>query len=205
MNTTENSDFNFVVGGSLSPDAMCYVERQADQDFYQGLKEGEFCYVFNSRQTGKSSLRNRTERRLKAEGYACAAIDLTTIGTTLSLEQWYATIIMSIATSFELEFQFTPWWRERELLSPVNKLSQFIEKVLLAQVEQNIVIFIDEIDGVLSLYFPTDDFFAFIRSCYNRRAEQPEFNRLTFALLGVAVPSDLIQDVKQTPFNIGRS
>ena len=77
--------------------------------------------------------------------------------------------------------------------------------MLLRQIATNLVIFIDEIDSVLSLNFPTDDFFTFIRACYNQRVDQPAYNRLTFALLGVATPSDLIQDKKRTPFNIGRA
>ena len=67
-----------------------------------------------------------------------------------------------------------------------------------------IVLFIDEIDTVRSLPFSTDEFFAAIRECYNRRSEDLEFQRLTFCLLGVATPSDLIQDTRTTPFNIGR-
>lgn len=42
-----------------------------------------------------------------------------------------------------------------------------------------------------------------IRTCYNQRAEKPIYNRLTFAILGVASPGDLIEDKKLTPFNIG--
>ncbi|MEH2234030.1 MAG: ABC transporter substrate-binding protein [Nostoc sp.] len=64
---------------------------------------------------------------------------------------------------------------------------------------------IDEIDTVLSLDFPTDDFFAFIRSCYNERANNQIYERITFALLGVATPSQLIQDTRRTPFNIGEA
>jgi hypothetical protein len=67
-----------------------------------------------------------------------------------------------------------------------------------------LVIFIDEIDVVRGLPFSTDEFFAGIRECYNRRAEDPEYERLTFCLLGVASPSDLIRDTRLTPFNIGR-
>jgi WD40 repeat protein len=67
-----------------------------------------------------------------------------------------------------------------------------------------LVIFIDEIDAVRSLPFSVDEFFAAIRECYNRRSEDPEFERLTFCLLGVATPSDLIRDPRTTPFNIGR-
>jgi predicted ATPase len=67
-----------------------------------------------------------------------------------------------------------------------------------------LVIFIDEIDMVRGLPFSTDEFFAGIRECYNRRTQDPEFERLTFCLLGVASPADLIRDTRTTPFNIGR-
>src|SRR6185436_17375008 len=46
--------------------------------------------------------------------------------------------------------------------------------------------------------------FAAIRECYNRRSEEPEYGRLTFCLVGVATPADLIRDTRTTPFNIGR-
>jgi hypothetical protein len=67
-----------------------------------------------------------------------------------------------------------------------------------------LVIFVDEIDVVRSLPFSTDEFFAAIRQCYTGRAEDTELQRLTFCLLGVATPSDLIKDVRMTPFNIAR-
>jgi ABC-type branched-subunit amino acid transport system substrate-binding protein len=55
------------------------------------------------------------------------------------------------------------------------------------------------------LDFPTDDFFGFIRFCYNERANNPIYERVTFVLLGVATPSQLIQDTRRTPFNIGEA
>jgi WD40 repeat protein len=69
---------------------------------------------------------------------------------------------------------------------------------------QRLVICLDEIDAVRSLPFTTDEFFAGIRECYNRRSEDATFHRLTFCLLGVFTPSDLIRDTRTTPFNIGR-
>jgi WD40 repeat protein len=91
----------------------------------------------------------------------------------------------------------------REVLSPVQRLSEFIDDVLLIELSQNIVIFIDEIDSIIKIPF-RDDFFAFIRACYNQRVDNPDYQRLTFCLLGVATPSDLIADrTLSTPFNIG--
>ncbi|HIK44727.1 MAG TPA: hypothetical protein IGR64_07525 [Leptolyngbyaceae cyanobacterium M65_K2018_010] len=72
-------------GGSLLPDDPTYVERQADDEFYTALKQGEYGYVLNSRQMGKSSLRARTQQRLEQEGWACATLDLSgDIDTTIS-------------------------------------------------------------------------------------------------------------------------
>jgi hypothetical protein len=206
MSTQPNLSYEYQVGGALEVDAPSYVVRQADDDLYNALKAGKFCYVLNSRQMGKSSLRVQTRRRLEKENVACASIDLTGIGSEdATSDKWYTGIIYELNSNFSLEIDLRTWLREHKEFNPVHRLREFIEQVLLGSVRQDIVIFVDEIDSVLALNFGIDDFFAFLRFCYNQRAEQSEYRRLTFALLGVATPPDLIRDKNRTPFNIGHA
>ncbi|MFN6535508.1 MAG: CHASE2 domain-containing protein [Nostoc sp. EkiNYC01] len=196
----------YIFSGSLPENASTYVTREADAQLYEGLKAGKFCYVLNCRQSGKSSLRVRTMQRFREDGVRCAAVDLSAGGIqNVPPEQWYADLIDTLIDSFELDVDFGDWWEANQLNTLVTRFRKFLEEVLLVEVQENIVIFIDEIDSVLSLNFPTDDFFALIRACYNKRVDNPDYNRLTFCLLGVASPSNLIKDKQRTPFNIGQA
>jgi ABC-type branched-subunit amino acid transport system substrate-binding protein len=195
----------YIFSGNLPPDSPTYVEREADEKLYEALIAGNFCYVLSARQTGKSSLKVRTMQRLKTRGFDCVDIDLSSIGKNITIDQWYAGVIARLAKGVNLpDFNVTTWCNLYREQSAVDRLSKFIEDKLVPH-SQKIVIFVDEIDCVLSdsLKGQLDDFFALIRSCHNERASKPEYAHINFVLLGVATPSDLIADPKITPFNIG--
>jgi WD40 repeat protein len=196
----------YVTGGTLKPGEPSYVERRADTDLFDSILAGEFCYVLTARQMGKSSLMARTATRLEQGGVASAIVDLTQIGSERGAQgaaQWYFGIANKIHQQLKIDAPLRSWWQERADLSSVQRLTDFFRELVLTQYSGRVVIFVDEIDSTIGLPF-ADDFFAALRACFNARATEPEFERLTFVLLGVATPDQLIQDPARTPFNIGR-
>lgn len=196
----------YVTGGTLKPGEPSYVERRADTDLFESILAGEFCYVLTARQMGKSSLMARTAKRLEQAGVASAIVDLTQIGSERGAQgaaQWYFGIANKIHQQLRINVPLRPWWQERSDLSSVQRLTDFFRELVLTHCPGRVVIFVDEIDSTIGLPF-ADDFFAALRACFNARATEPEFERLTFVLLGVATPDQLIQDPTRTPFNIGK-
>jgi len=193
----------YTVGGTVQAGGGLYIVRQADEDMLTLSRAGTFAYVLTSRQVGKSSLMVRTAEQLVKEGIRPVMIDLTGLGSKLTEEAWYLGLLTDISDKLYLDLDVVNWWRSRSQLGATQRLTQFFREVVLTKIAEPIVVFVDEIDSTLGLPF-TDDFYIAIRYFYNSRATVPEFKRLSFVLIGVATPSDLITDPHRTPFNIGQ-
>ncbi len=199
-----NQEEFFQAGGGLHAKSPSYVERDADSTLYDALKKGEFCYVLTARQMGKTSLKNRITNRLRNEGCLVVNIDLSAFGNLLTFEQWYGGLAYRLGEQTNLKNEIDSHFISHSQLGPLQRWMTAITEVVLCHCQGEVIIFIDEIDSVRTLPFNTDEFFAGIRELYNRRSDDPRLYGLTFGLIGVASPADLVQDGKMTPFNIGR-
>jgi WD40 repeat protein len=195
---------HFTIGGAVQAGGGVYIERAADFELLELCRAGTYAYVLAPRQMGKSSLMIHTIGQLTAEGVRSVLIDLQTLGSETSADQWYAGLLAIISGNLGIETDALGWWSSRDHMSYAARLTEFLRNVVLREVAERIVLFVDEVDMTLGLPF-ADDFFGAIRGLYDARAQTPDLARLSFVLIGVASPSELVRDPRRTPFNIGRA
>ena len=201
---SDTSQSFFVAGGTVPPGSPSYIERTADRELLIALIAGEYCYVLNSRQMGKSSLAVRTIVKLNQAGVKTAFVDLTRLGgATVTAEQWYAGLLMETGRALGLRGVAAAHLSETRDVGGTQRYLSFLQEVVLEQIQAPVVVMIDEVDAVRSLPFSTDELFAGLRQLHNARASEPDLSRLTLCLLGAALPTDLIRDPRTTPFNVG--
>ena len=182
-----------------------YIERPADHDLLAALERGEYAYVLSSRQTGKTSLMARTLRKLRYKGCRCAKVDLGGLGTGADPAAWYLGLAVEIAEQIGCPDSFAiDCFARAERRTPIQRFTRFLRE-LLAESPEPLVVFLDEIENFLKLPMRvTDDFLTAVRSLYNDRDREPSYRRLSFCLMGVCTPNELIRDERRTPFNVCR-
>lgn len=191
----------FQAGGTLRPDAPCYIKRRADGELAGCLRRGELCYVLTARQCGKSSLLVRTVRMLRREGRHLVLVDLTALGRELTPLEWYRGLLETCGEQLNQEDELEAAWGELAGRGPSARFFGALERV--ASLNGGLSVCLDEVDYLRSLPFAGDELLAGIRALWNARADRDNAAQVNFCLVGVAAPSDLIRDPLITPFNVG--
>jgi WD40 repeat protein len=191
------------VGGTLNPRRHLYIERPEDATLVELLLEGQYANVLTSRQMGKSSLMVRTAEALIQRGVRCAIVDLAAeLGTPEDPTTYFIGLLNKITRDLRIQLDLRAWWSGRTDETVNQRLMRFFCEVVLEQVCEPVVVFLDEIDSTLKLPW-TDDLFTALRGMHNERPLVPAYERLTFCLIGVAAPNELIKVRRTTPYNVG--
>jgi WD40 repeat protein len=193
------------VGGTVGFGEL-YIERTQDRQVYERLAAGEFCNILTSRQMGKSSLMVRVSRRLQQEKRArISNIDMAgDLGTPRDADAWYVGILDKVALDLGVDEDVETWWTEKGRGTANQRLLQFFREVVKAETDRPVYVFLDEVDATLKLDY-RDDLFTAIRTVYNQRSTVAEYRGLTFCLVGVFSPDELVKDRRTTPYNIAHT
>jgi hypothetical protein len=177
--------------------------RGARTRFFSACCLRQYVNVLTSRQMGKSSLMMHAVHQLDAHGVRWVTIDLASeLGSPPDLDAYYLGLLSKIVRSLRLTLDLKAWWARRETETINQRLLAFFREVVGEQITGPVVIFLDEIDSTLKLPY-TDDLFTAIRGMYNERPLVEAYGRITFCLLGVATPNELITDPRTTAYNVG--
>ncbi len=202
-NEKRNSKF-YVVGGPVQPGRESCILRDSDMQLYARLIEGDYCHVLAPSHEGKTTLMAQTARRLHAEGVRVATIDLAQISSRDpkdDIGRWYYSFAYRIVRELRIRSDMQTWWKERSGLTIMQRLREFFLEVVLADSDEPVVIFIDRIEAALGQVF-AEQLLAAIRACYDARATEPRYRKLTFALLGSVSVGQRVPDGHDSPFDI---
>ena len=194
----------FTVGTPLHAVRTGYVRRAADDVLFETLVAGRYAHVIAPVRSGKSSLVAATAARLENNGFKVAMLDLEQIGTReagTDAGRWYYSVAYRILRQLRIRVDLQSWWQDKSILSNCQRLVEFYSEIVLRNVHERIVVFVDEIQCIEELEF-ADQLLASIRVAHNARATDPEFSRLTFAMLGECDPLSLVDEPEMSPFNI---
>ncbi len=194
----------FSVGLPLHAVRAGYIKRRADDELYRAISRGRCAHVLAPGRSGKSSLIAATAVRLEANGYKVAIVDLEQIGERESGSdsgRWYYNVAYRLLRQLRVRFDLQSWWHDKSVLNNRQRLLAFYSEVLLDSIDESIVIFVDQIQTIENIP-DANQFLASVRAAHNARTTDPDFQRLTFALLGECDPMNLIRDAELSPFHV---
>ncbi|MDR4493697.1 MAG: AAA-like domain-containing protein [Nitrospirales bacterium] len=197
MNLPNNPTYSN--GRTVKARNLQYLPRPADDEVFEYCREGLPAYILTSPQMGKSSILARTAERLKQASCHPIIIDLSQFPLPPQEEEWFKKILFLIENTLDLTEDTFEWWDRHDSEPFPERLTTFVEEVLLTEVPGSVIFLIDEIEQTLTAPFRVD-FFAWLASLYEARANHPIFQRVTFVLCGVATPRQLIPDHSHSLF-----
>lgn len=193
------------IGGAVSPDSPFYIERSSDAEFLQAIRNHEsIILVKGPRQMGKTSMIGRGVKLVNELGYRTTMTDFQKLSTSqlASEDLFYKLISATLAKRLGFQYDFEAEWID--VFGANMNMDNFLRSILESS-DVPLVWFMDEADKLFGVPFASD-FFGLVRSWHNCRATEPNgpWNKLTI-VIGYATEAHLfIQDLNQSPFNVGR-
>lgn len=193
-----------VPGGVVKLDDKFYIERDVDTKLRsQIVKRGTTTTIRASRQTGKTSLLMRGIHHARQQGIKVVFLDFQSFShdQLTSLDIFLYELAMSICDELDLNEDVVEqaWQGAR---SASKKIVRFMEKQVLLTSANPMVLAMDEADSLLQTNF-YKDFFGLLRSWHNRRAAHEMWEKFNMVLVISTEPYLLIDDINQSPFNVG--
>ncbi|MBD2232106.1 AAA-like domain-containing protein [Phormidium tenue] len=193
--------------GSMDTESEFYIERAEDTKALSALqRKGGTVTILGPRQMGKSSLLIRTITQARQQQKRVVFLDFQRLEIAALTEDdlFYRRFCEWMTVSLRLPSQVDTYWDKYKSLGNPLRCTYYVQDYLLAEVNQSIFLAMDEVDKLIAAPF-RDEFFSMLRSWHNERAFEPVWKLLDLAMVTCTEPYQLIQDLNQSPFNVGTS
>ncbi len=189
--------------GTLQIDSLFYVRRDSDEAADACLRQQTPTTIVKApRQMGKSSLLARMHAQAQALGRKSWYLDFQLVdGEHMeNLDTLFRHLARQMRRAFGASLQPRDAWDDDE--GPMGNLTAYLEDAVLAPAQSPVQIIFDGAERVFDRPY-RDNFFATVRGWHNLRSTNPQFKKLALVIGHSATPTLWIQDVNQSPFNVG--
>jgi len=193
--------------GTMAVDSPLYVTRKSDADALTTIgRKGQTLSIKGARQMGKSSLLMRVIDAAFQAGKRVAFIDFQDldIPTLRDADLFFRRFCAGISDQLELEDRTEKHWDPALKLGNVQRAGKYVEQLLKSVGDVSVTLALDELDRLQDSPFRSD-FFGMLRSWHGKRAltTVPAWRRLDLVLVTSTEPNLLIDNLNQSPFNVG--
>lgn len=191
--------------GTIDPQSAFYVERTSDATALNAIqRQGATITIKGPRQMGKSSLLIRTLAAAVKAGKRPVFLDYQLIEreTLTQADRFYRRFCDWVTDELEMENRVDEYWNSP--LGNSQRCTRYFSRYLLKELQQPLVLAMDEVENLFDTSFRSD-FFSMLRSWHNSRANiaTPIWKQLDLVLVTSTEPYQLIENLNQSPFNVG--
>ncbi|EDX85942.1 hypothetical protein S7335_3645 [Synechococcus sp. PCC 7335] len=195
--------------GTMDPNSQFYIQRSSDVVAISALQQqgGGTVTILGPRQMGKSSLLFRTIAIAREQNKKVIFLDFQQFeSTTLeNADRFFQRFCSWLTRKVRLKNRVEAFWQDNEGLDNPMQCTCYLEDYLLPEISQPIFLAMDEVDRLIKSPF-RDSFFSMLRSWHNDRADfDSPWRQFDLVMVTSTEPYQLIQDMDQSPFNVGTS
>lgn len=188
--------------GTMAPASRFYIEREGDAVAQAAIGQtGVTVTIKGPRQVGKSSLLIRLQQTSEAIGKRVVYLDFQMLQSALAdADTFFRQFCRLLTFQVGLEDGTEDVWAMP--LPNTFRATEYVTHHLLDKLDRQLVLAMDEVEAVFGADFRTD-FFGMLRSWHNNRSVDPRWKRLDLALVTSTEPYFFIDNLNQSPFNVG--
>ncbi|MEM6590659.1 MAG: AAA-like domain-containing protein [Cyanobacteria bacterium P01_C01_bin.73] len=192
--------------GTMDGGSQFYVARSSDAIAIDTIQQqGVTITIKGPRQMGKSSLLIRVMNQARSLGKKVVFLDFQFFDRTAldDANLFYRRFCQWLSLRLRLKDETEQWWELYGSMGNPLTCTYYLQDYVLPEVDGPIVLAMDEVESMFSTDFRTD-FFGMLRGWHNSRATEPIWKQLDLALVTSTEPYQLIEDLNQSPFNVGQ-